>query len=130
MRPSFGRRWGAALVRACRPREAISALEESVRLNGHGGNAFDWLFLALAHHRLGHSNQATAALAAARDWIATVTSGRSPTLSLVAVAWYTKLELELLLREAEGEITASSVDLPQAVFAPGCRECPCPPTIQ
>ena len=110
---------GAALVRAGRPRQAISALEESVRLNGHGGNAFDWLFLALAHHRLGHSKQATAALAAARDWIAHGDERAIPDPYLWSpLRWYTKLELDLLLREAEGKITGASVDLPEAVFAP------------
>jgi hypothetical protein len=110
---------GAALVRAGRPREAISALEESVRLNGHGGNAFDWLFLALAHHRLGHSTQATAALAAARDWIAHGDERAIPDPYLWSpLRWYTKLELELLLREAEDKITGASMDLPEAVFTP------------
>ena len=110
---------GAALIRAGRPRQAISVLEESVRLNGHGGNAFDWLFLALAHHRLGHSQQATAALAAARDWIAHGDERAIPDPYLWSpLRWYTKLELELLLREVEGEITGASVDLPEAVFAP------------
>jgi tetratricopeptide (TPR) repeat protein len=109
---------GAALVRAGRPREAISTLEESVRLNGHGGNAFDWLFLALAHHRLGHSKQASAALATARDWIAHGDERTIPDPYLWSpLRWYTKLELELLLREAEGRITGASVDLPEAVFA-------------
>jgi hypothetical protein len=46
---------GAVLVRAGRTREAIASLEESVRRNGQGGNAFDWLFLAMAHDRLRHS---------------------------------------------------------------------------
>jgi hypothetical protein len=110
---------GAALVRAGRPRQALSALEGSVRLNGHGGNAFDWLFLALAHHRLGHSEQATAALAAARDWIAHGDERAIPDPYLWSpLRWYTKLELDLLLRRAEGEITGAPVDLPEAVFAP------------
>jgi WD40 repeat protein len=104
---------GAALVRAGRPRQAISDLEESVRLNGHGGNAFDWLFLALAHHRLGDPKRATAALAAARDWIAHGDARAKPDPYLWSpLRWYTKLELELLLREAERKITGASVDLP------------------
>jgi hypothetical protein len=32
--------------------------------------------------------------------------------------WYTKLELELLLREAEGQFSRSAADLPAGVFAP------------
>jgi hypothetical protein len=115
----FRKTLGAALVRAGRPREAISALEESVRLNGHGGNAFDWLFLALAHHRLGHSKQATAALAAARDWIAHGDERAIPDPYIMSpLPWGTKLELELLLPEAEAQITGAAADLPADVFAP------------
>ena len=32
--------------------------------------------------------------------------------------WDTKLEIELLLREAEAQITRTSADLPAGVFAP------------
>jgi hypothetical protein len=110
---------GALQVRAGMPRQAISTLEESVRLNGHGGNAFDWLFLALAHHRLGHSQQATAALATARDWIAHGDERAIPDPYLWSpLRWYTRLELNLLLREAEGKIIDAFVGLPEAVFAP------------
>jgi hypothetical protein len=112
---------GAALVRTGQPREAIAALEESIRVNGHGGNAFDWLFLALAHHRLGHSHfqEATAALATARDWIAHGDERAIPDPYLWSpLPWHTKLELELLLREAEGQITRPAPDLPAEVFAP------------
>jgi hypothetical protein len=110
---------GAVLVRAGRTREAIAALEESVRRNGHGGSAFDWLFLAMAHHRLGQTKEATAALATARDWIA---HGDERALLdpyvLSPLPWYTKLEFELLLREAEGQISRPAPDLPADVFAP------------
>jgi hypothetical protein len=61
---------GAIVVRAGPARKEIAPLEESVRRNGQGGNAFDWLFLAMAHHRLGHAREANAALATARDRIA------------------------------------------------------------
>jgi serine/threonine protein kinase/WD40 repeat protein len=110
---------GAVLVRAGRTREAIAALEESVRRNGHGGNAFDWLFLALAHHRLGHGKEATAALATARDWIAHGDERALPDPYVLSpLPWYTKLELELLLREAEGRISRPAPELPAEVFAP------------
>ena len=73
----------------------------------------------LAHHRLGHSKQTTAALAAARDWIAHGDERAIPDPYLGRrCAWYTKLELDLLLREAQSKITGASVDLPEAVFAP------------
>jgi serine/threonine protein kinase/WD40 repeat protein len=110
---------GALLVRAGRAREAITALEESVRKNGHGGNAFDWLFLALAQHRLGQTESAGAALAKARDWIAHGDERALPDPYVMSpLPWYTKLELELLLREAEGQISLAAGDLPAEVFAP------------
>jgi WD40 repeat protein len=110
---------GAVLVRAGRAREAIAALQESIRVNGHGGNAFDWLFLALAHHHLGHSREATPALATAREWIAHGDERAIPDPYLWSpLPWQTKLELELLLREAESQVTRPAPDLPAEVFAP------------
>jgi hypothetical protein len=110
---------GAVLVRAGHTREAITTLEESVRRNGQGGNAFDWLFLVMAHRRLGHAQQATAALAKARDWIAHGDERAVPDPYVWSpLPWYTKLELELLLREAEGQFSRRAPDLPAEVFAP------------
>jgi len=117
--PELRKTLGVALVRAGRPRQAIAALEESIRVNGHGGNAFDWLFLALAHHRLGHAKEASTALATARDWIAHGDERAIPDPYLWSpLPWQTKLELELLLREAEAQIIGASADLPADVFAP------------
>jgi serine/threonine protein kinase/WD40 repeat protein len=116
--PRFQKTLGAVLVRAGRAREAIAALEESVRKNGHGGNAFDWLFLALAHHRLGRAESARAALAKARDWIAHGDERALPDPYLRSpLPWLTQLELELLLHETEGQISQAA-DLPAEVFAP------------
>ena len=110
----------AVLVRAGRSREAVTALEESVRRNGQGGNAFDWLFLAMAHNRLGQAKDAGEALAKARDWIAhgDERAFLDPYVNS-PLPWFTRLELELLLREAEGLISPASGDLPAQVFAPG-----------
>jgi serine/threonine protein kinase/WD40 repeat protein len=112
---------GAVLVRAGRARQAIAALQESIRVNGHGGNAFDWLFLALAHHRLGHSHskEAIAALATARDWIAHGDERAIPDPYLWSpLPWYTRLELDILLREVEGHISLASRAFPAEAFAP------------
>jgi WD40 repeat protein/serine/threonine protein kinase len=48
---------GAALYRAGRFEEAIRCLDESVRAND-GGFPQSWAFLAMAHHRLGHQDEA------------------------------------------------------------------------
>ena len=63
--------------------------------------------------------RATAALAAARDWIVHGDERAIPDPYLWSpLRWYTKLELDLLRREAEGRIIGASVGLPEAVFAP------------
>jgi tetratricopeptide (TPR) repeat protein len=46
---------GALLYRASQYQEAIRTLDQAVALHGHGGTPFDWLFLAMAHHRLGQT---------------------------------------------------------------------------
>jgi WD40 repeat protein/tRNA A-37 threonylcarbamoyl transferase component Bud32 len=110
---------GAVLVRAGQPEAAIPALEESIRLNGHGGNAYDWLFLAMARHRLGRAEEAKAALETARDWIAHGDERAVPEPYIMSpLNWSTRLELEVLAREAEALITRPSTALPADVFAP------------
>ena len=49
---------GAALYRAGRFDEANLRLEEAIRVRGWEGVPRDWAFLALAHHRLGHRDEA------------------------------------------------------------------------
>ncbi len=49
---------GAALYRAGRFDEAIRRLEEGIRLGTGRARPEDWAFLAMAHHRLGHRDEA------------------------------------------------------------------------
>src|SRR5262249_32601590 len=49
---------GAILYRAGQYDEAVKELNESIPLNGTGGTAIDFLFFAMAHHRLGKSHDA------------------------------------------------------------------------
>jgi tetratricopeptide (TPR) repeat protein len=49
---------GAALYRAGRFEEAIRRLEEGIKLRNGTGIPQYWPFLAMAHHRLGHRDQA------------------------------------------------------------------------
>jgi hypothetical protein len=96
---------GALLVRAGRTREAIAALGESARHQGLGGNAYDWLFLALARHRSGQAGDASDALARAGDWIAHADErARDDPYVISPLPWYSRLELDQLRREAEGLI--------------------------
>jgi tetratricopeptide (TPR) repeat protein len=48
---------GAALYRAGRYDEAIRRLQEQIRERGRG-DAFEYAFLSMAHHRLGHREEA------------------------------------------------------------------------
>src|SRR5262249_46864118 len=49
---------GAALYRAERFDDAVQRLDEACRLHAEGGSVWDWLFLAMAEHRLGHDGAA------------------------------------------------------------------------
>jgi hypothetical protein len=47
---------------------AVADLDKSVEL-GRGGDAVDWLFLAMAHRRLGHAPEARKWYDRAVDWL-------------------------------------------------------------
>jgi hypothetical protein len=57
---------GALLYRSGRFEESAKALREAMSIRGGGGAFADWLFLALAEHRLGHAGAAKEAAARAR----------------------------------------------------------------
>jgi hypothetical protein len=73
---------GAALCRAGRIDEAIARLDESVKESG-GGVPQDWVFLAMAHHKKGHADEA-------RRWLEKTRAGVRD-----------DPEVPILLREAE-----------------------------
>jgi serine/threonine protein kinase/Tfp pilus assembly protein PilF len=49
--------YGVAVCRAGKWKDAISALEKSIELR-HGGDSFDWFFLAMSHSQEGHKEEA------------------------------------------------------------------------
>jgi uncharacterized protein HemY len=59
---------GVARYRAGQWEEAVAALEKAMRLSS-GGDAGDWLFLALAHWQLGHKDKAGAYYQKAARWM-------------------------------------------------------------
>jgi serine/threonine protein kinase/tetratricopeptide (TPR) repeat protein len=61
---------GALLFRAGRYEEAVKALREALQYHTSGGDFQNWLFLALAEHRLGHADAASKAAAKARAALA------------------------------------------------------------
>lgn len=68
--PKGGGFWntlGVAYYRAGDWKASVAALEKSMEL-GNGGEAFDWFFLAMAHWRLGHNDEARAWYDKATAW--------------------------------------------------------------
>ena len=59
---------GVARYRAGDYRGAVADLEKSVKLRG-GGDSIDFFFLAMAHWRLGHTDQARTWYADATAWM-------------------------------------------------------------
>jgi serine/threonine protein kinase/WD40 repeat protein len=87
---------GAILFRAGQFEEAIRQLEQSVAAHGAGGTAYDAIFLAMAHHRLGNREQAL-------RWLQMSHSQPVATFKPDAdgdTSWIPHLELEVLRREA------------------------------
>jgi hypothetical protein len=88
---------GAILYRAGRVEEAVRQLDRSVAAHGAGGTPYDALFLAMAHHRLGHHQEA-------RDWLRRGTAPAPVAMMKPDVsgdsAWIPRLELDILRREA------------------------------
>jgi WD40 repeat protein/tetratricopeptide (TPR) repeat protein len=92
---------GVALYRAGRYSEAITRLNQAVQAGQQKGIPQDWLFLAMAHARLGHEGQARKCLARAVREMDRL-EGREPeSASSNMPAWPTRLENQLFRREAE-----------------------------
>jgi WD40 repeat protein/tetratricopeptide (TPR) repeat protein len=97
---------GAALYRAKRFEDSLKKLDEAIKVQGNGGMAGDWLFLAMAHHRLGHVEESKNWLAKAQKWMDERTK-ENPKDGLAAansLSWDQKLELKLIRAEAEAQI--------------------------
>jgi uncharacterized protein HemY len=97
---------GAALYRAGRFDDAVGRLEEAIKLQGKGGVPQDWLFLAMAHHRLGHAAQA-------RKWLdqtARAIAQADPKKSAPGAGsdWAERIEIHLLHREAQALINRTA----------------------
>jgi serine/threonine-protein kinase len=104
--PQEGSSWntlGAAHFRSGNWNECVIALEKSMQL-GRGGDGFDWLFLAMAYHRLGKADDANKWLDKSLDWLTQMDQGRLND-PLLQVQWQSlRHDAELLRDEAEGLI--------------------------
>jgi eukaryotic-like serine/threonine-protein kinase len=100
--PGSGRMLAAALYRAGAPDEAVRRFREAARLRRL--RAWDWFFLAMAHHRLGHSGEAQRCLARGVAWTREATSQERDDLDETQPAWAGWTEpvtVPLLRHEAE-----------------------------
>jgi len=100
---------GAALYRAQKHQESIQSFEAAARM--YRPRAWDWCFLAMAHHRLGHADEAGRCLSEAKQWIdaANHFTEDDPTGTLPAWAgWDEPVVYPLLLREAENLLKIES----------------------
>jgi tetratricopeptide (TPR) repeat protein len=96
---------GAILYRAGRFDEARQKLREADHLASSttpslSTPAYTWFFLAMTHHRLGHTDEAKDWLNKARD--ATEKAFNEHDAGTVVLPWNRRLTLTLLRREAEG----------------------------
>jgi tetratricopeptide (TPR) repeat protein len=96
---------GAALYRAGRTGEAIQHLHKALELHGAGGTAWDHFFLALAHQRLGHEDEARHWLATGVRWLDRVSRGDFKDNWIpTPLAWKHRLQFQLLRVEAEKRV--------------------------
>ncbi len=96
-RPTSPTSWntlGRRLYRAGRYDEAIRRLEEGIQLRRGESLPQDWEFLAMAHHRLGHLDEA-------RRWLDRLRDHRPSTEPM---RFWIELEIRLLRSEAEAVI--------------------------
>jgi tetratricopeptide (TPR) repeat protein len=103
--------YGAALYRAGQYEDSIRCFETVREL--YSPRAWDWCFLAMSHHRLGHFDEARRCLAEAEHWIDEANRdhlddlvGGSPTWG----GWPERAHYPLLLREAQALVERASRD--------------------
>ena len=110
--------FGAVLYRAGRFNEAVQRLSEADRLAKEPSEgqptspAYAWFFLAMAHHRIGHGDEAKKWLDRAVPW--TDKTLHDEKQGTAAVPWNRRLTLKLLREEAEA--------LQKSVPAPRLRQ--------
>jgi tetratricopeptide (TPR) repeat protein len=98
---------GAALYRAGRYEQSARCFETAAKM--YRPRAWDWCFLAMAHHRLGHAKEARRCLVEAARWIdeADRVEVNDPTSTRATWGnWHEAVVYPLLLQEAEALLGA------------------------
>jgi tetratricopeptide (TPR) repeat protein len=99
--------YGAILCRAGQHEKSVQQLTASCQLHPQGGNGYDWFFLALAHHHLGHSEEALRWLGKAFAWMDRASGGTIQDAYIpIPLAWMDRVTMEILFDEAESLIVA------------------------
>jgi WD40 repeat protein/serine/threonine protein kinase/tetratricopeptide (TPR) repeat protein len=101
---------GAAQYRSGQYDAAIQTLKAAPDKPEEGRRIEGWLFLALAHHRLGHKGDARAALAEGVRRIGQATREKPADAAGVPLSWELRLELQILRREAEELLNGKATD--------------------
>jgi WD40 repeat protein/tetratricopeptide (TPR) repeat protein len=103
---------GALLYRAGRFEDAVAKLQTAIEMKTHakdGGTIEDWLFLAMAHHRLDEAAEAKKWLAKATQHLDSQPPAPSyPAPGAAGRRWYERLGPQLLRREAEALIKSAT----------------------
>ena len=97
---------GGAYYRAGRFDAAIENMSKACSLHPAGGNAFNWLFIAMAHHQLGRTNEARVELAKAIQWIEEAEKRNVNDPYIISpLPWRYSLQLVILRRESEALVS-------------------------
>src|SRR5262249_22644272 len=94
---------GAALYRANKSMAALEQFEQSAK-DGFIPRAWDWLFLAMIHKRLGNAQEAKQCMEKAARWIEEANRPAQPSKTEKRATWShwtEREEVEALRREAE-----------------------------
>jgi serine/threonine protein kinase/tetratricopeptide (TPR) repeat protein len=100
---------GSALYRAGRYAQSVQCFEEAAQT--YSPRAWDWCFLAMGHHRLGHHRDARRCLAEAARWIEEADREEMDDVTGIRPAWgdwHEKVVYPILLREAKALIEDES----------------------
>jgi tetratricopeptide (TPR) repeat protein len=92
--------YGSILYRAGRYQEAVKELTTALEIHGKGGTPADWLFLAMAQHRLGRTEEA-------KQWLDKAVQSMQ---QVKPASWNARMEMQILRQEAEALCNAKATD--------------------